>query len=1469
MKRLIIFLLLFAAIKVAGQTTGYLRFDTVMIHKVGGTAELVLMNKTKDTVGILTNYGNGRTRFIKSRAINDSTIVVGLDTMIVRGSASAGSFVPRISSTDQEIVRFNGVNGDIQGTPGVTADGSGNFTVPNFWSITNTAGLQYAMLPNSHGFSTPTASSTNTPFDFVTGAQTQSSSSLQMFRIATLYNQTGTAGATDFSIRRTETALGSGQHNFLGLFGGTLGTTELFRIDRTGSIKTGIWEGTPIATAYGGVPTGGTTGQTLVKNSNSDYDVAWGAGSGGSTDTTEVAFPLTVRTGTYDTLGILRDSAYMVSHIIQDTLGTNLSPRSTAGSLVEYPDGHLVVGYSFYFGAAIGDQDSAKIAFKRSYDRGGSWTEPNFVTPPGGGKLTYVPSLMLIGDTLHMIAPVVNATVTNSEFYHFKSVDTGKTWNAGVNIDWLPGMKTHGSHRFLKGRRAVSDTTTRIFYPWAINTPGSGTSSGTGHWEGRLSYSDDNMVTWTMHPTLEVISDDSAVMETELHETNDSLYYTWRGRTGWMLYIASGDNGNTWTQPAAVNQYTANFGIQKPNSMHSIKQIHNDRLWVAIINPVVDGFINNSADGRRRVQILASTSGKPGTFYPAQSIKFDTTGGRSYGDINICITTDYAYALYYVANRNSTRYQYELTRIPLNKFSYMGITDSLPRLLVKKAPTYYDTTLARITADKSMPAGVNDVGGIDFVTMPRNGAQVLDKFMPGIVGRGFGSNMNTGLVIQGITPTNTIPGAPDNWDGGVFIDAKAANGVLSNLPLFGLTNNHGVPYFLGLANGTSGNIYTGATALFGGSKVVFSSTYGWQVRNDAASSIAGFYNGNSSTDHSRIDFTKLRGASQPNTNDIIGSLTFNGTNNAIRVIANGLTNSTTGGKPVDFLINTVDSANVSAEAMRITSQRRVGIGTQTPLDRAHIAGTARITDTLKLPNLILKTLDTTNFKMAVSDANGNIFKMHWLSAGGSADNWGTQVVEHDATLTGDGTAGVPLTADTTNYIATKYDLTQVSGGGGVTDHGALTGLTDDDHTQYALLAGRTTGQSLTGGTASGDDLTLLSTSHGTKGNIHFGTASTYDQVNDRWGFGTTTPGYKVDIRGTTGGNVHIVNDTDDDGLYMSFGSGLYYHGWNSNYTGSVHTAKSTTSTLWAMFGSSQAWYANSGLTIAANYTPTERMRLTTSGLGINTTGPDRVLDVLHATVPQQRWTNVDGTTYGELFVNTSGNYIWSGSNTSPLFGLGGSTSSFPGLLRDGAAIQVRLADNSANAPLKVLNQAYDASAWDGNDEVPTKNAIRDLNEGNITQTLWKDFTITASTGTTETDLYTYTTPANTLSIDGQFLEYEISGVLDPTSNNGGISKTLRFYWAGTVIHTQVSTLTNFSLYTAIMKVVRVSSSNVRVFITLTHGAPGSGTAQTVLNMSNDFATTFSGTNIIKITGQSANASEQMDVRYGVLRKTPN
>jgi hypothetical protein len=89
MKRIILFVLLFAALKVAGQTTGYLRFDTVKIMKQNGFCELYIINNTKDSLGLLTNVGGGLTQFKKPRVLNDSTFVIGNDTLVLPGAGGS------------------------------------------------------------------------------------------------------------------------------------------------------------------------------------------------------------------------------------------------------------------------------------------------------------------------------------------------------------------------------------------------------------------------------------------------------------------------------------------------------------------------------------------------------------------------------------------------------------------------------------------------------------------------------------------------------------------------------------------------------------------------------------------------------------------------------------------------------------------------------------------------------------------------------------------------------------------------------------------------------------------------------------------------------------------------------------------------------------------------------------------------------------------------------------------------------------------------------------------------------------------------------------------------------------------------------------------------------------------------------------------------------------------------------------
>ena len=78
-----------------------------------------------------------------------------------------------------------------------------------------------------------------------------------------------------------------------------------------------------------------------------------------------------------------------------------------------------------------------------------------------------------------------------------------------------------------------------------------------------------------------------------------------------------------------------------------------------------------------------------------------------------------------------------------------------------------------------------------------------------------------------------------------------------------------------------------------------------------------------------------------------------------------------------------------------------------------------------------------------------------------------------------------LTTPTIGSFVNATHTHQNAAGGGTLDHGlALTGLSDDDHAQYVLLAGRSPSQVIFGGTDTTESLTLKSNSSGlTKGTI--------------------------------------------------------------------------------------------------------------------------------------------------------------------------------------------------------------------------------------------------------------------------------------------------------------------------------------------------------------------------------------------------
>lgn len=135
----------------------------------------------------------------------------------------------------------------------------------------------------------------------------------------------------------------------------------------------------------------------------------------------------------------------------------------------------------------------------------------------------------------------------------------------------------------------------------------------------------------------------------------------------------------------------------------------------------------------------------------------------------------------------------------------------------------------------------------------------------------------------------------------------------------------------------------------------------------------------------------------------------------------------------------------------------------------------------------VQTVFTTTFSAAVTASHADLSNLAWNISGhtgtastlASFDGAGAATFTTPANVTAASSkitlAGTPTGAALSAF---SIDVNQAN-----LDHGSIGGLSDDDHTQYALLAGRSGGQTLKGDTASAGDLTLQSTSHSTRGTV--------------------------------------------------------------------------------------------------------------------------------------------------------------------------------------------------------------------------------------------------------------------------------------------------------------------------------------------------------------------------------------------------
>lgn len=128
-----------------------------------------------------------------------------------------------------------------------------------------------------------------------------------------------------------------------------------------------------------------------------------------------------------------------------------------------------------------------------------------------------------------------------------------------------------------------------------------------------------------------------------------------------------------------------------------------------------------------------------------------------------------------------------------------------------------------------------------------------------------------------------------------------------------------------------------------------------------------------------------------------------------------------------------------------------------------------------------------------------------------------------------------------------------------------------------------------------------------------------------------------------------------------------------------------------------------------------------------------------------------------------------------------------------------------------------------------------------------DFTAdVGNSGSAETDLFTYTTKASTLSATGEKLTFTVTGSIIGSAT---ASRTINLYFAGTNIGTvAAATISTTGNFRATVEVIRTGSTTAR---TSTSISVDNLTLSTPITETDLTGLTFTNTNIIKITGTSS------------------
>lgn len=234
-----------------------------------------------------------------------------------------------------------------------------------------------------------------------------------------------------------------------------------------------------------------------------------------------------------------------------------------------------------------------------------------------------------------------------------------------------------------------------------------------------------------------------------------------------------------------------------------------------------------------------------------------------------------------------------------------------------------------------------------------------------------------------------------------------------------------------------------------------------------------------------------------------GGVEFTGSGGIQRSALTGDVTASAGSGSTTIANDAVTNAKMADMAQSTIKGRAAGAGTGDPTDLTAAQATA-ILDNVVGDSGAGGTKGLVPAPGAGDAAANKFLKADgtWTAPSGSGDVVGPASSTDNAIVRFDGTTGKLIQNSGITIADGATGTLSGTNTGDQNDHGLMTGLSDDDHTQYALLAGRAGGQTLKGGTASGEHLTLESTNHATKGDVKLASGvdldcNTRDVINIR------------------------------------------------------------------------------------------------------------------------------------------------------------------------------------------------------------------------------------------------------------------------------------------------------------------------------------------------------------------------------------